>query len=187
MEDRCRKQHHKMWFAIIVLLAGLGFIGSARAYADDCVALGGSLYQDIGHQIEGSLHHEHQSGAPFNRRVHPVQIEPASRLAAALGATSLDVNSLHHQSIKELAPGLQSVGQAPDGVVEAVEGTRGNFVVAVQFHPEWMLDDDARMLDLFRAFVSEAAQGLVSRDRAAGENSALLLKLNVQDPTVREP
>ena len=64
------------------------------------------------------------------------------------------VNSLHHQSLKAVAPGFQIVARAPDGIVEGIESRNGAFAVAIQFHPEWMQDDDARVLNLFRDFVN---------------------------------
>ena len=62
-----------------------------------------------------------------------------SFLADLVGEPQLDVNSLHHQGIKRLAPGLVAVAHAPDGLVEGVETAetaRGGFVVGVQWHPE---------------------------------------------------
>ena len=129
------------------------------------VAAGGSLYQDIPAKVPNSLHHSHRHGDPFDRRAHAIEIETSSRLAAALGVPRLDVNSLHHQSLKDIGPGLQIVSRAPDGIVEAVEGKSDAFVVGVQFHPEWMLDSDSRMLGLFRAFVQAAREHQLARSR----------------------
>ncbi len=120
------------------------------------VAAGGSLYQDIGAQAPHALRHEHIHGEPYNRLTHSIEIDPPSRLAHALGATRLDVNSLHHQSIKQVAPGFRVVARAPDGIVEGIESRNGHFAVGVQFHPEWLIDDDARMVRLFKEFVDAA-------------------------------
>jgi putative glutamine amidotransferase len=102
---------------------------------------------------------------------HPVQLDPDSRVAHALGVTQLEVNSLHHQALKEIAPGLRVTGRAPDGLAEAVEGTNRHFVVGVQFHPEWLLDQDARMVKLFEAFVTSARETRGSGIRRAGDGS----------------
>lgn len=126
------------------------------------VAAGGTLYQDIPAQVEGALAHEHVPGAPRHQRTHAIAIDSPSRLAAIFGGPSIDVNSLHHQAVREVAPGFRVVARAPDGVVEAIESTNGAFVVGVQFHPEDLVDDP-RMLRLFEAFVG-AAQG---QDRSA--------------------
>lgn len=119
------------------------------------VAAGGDLYQDIPAQLQTEVWHQHRPGDPYNRLAHAIEIQTASRVARALGATRVEVNSLHHQALKQVAPGLQVVARAPDGVVEAVESADGRFVVGVQFHPEWLLDD-ARMVRLFEAFVASA-------------------------------
>ncbi len=117
------------------------------------VAAGGTLYQDIGAQVPDALRHEHVEGDPYNRRTHSIEIDSASRLARALGTPRLDVNSLHHQSIKQVAPGYRIVARAPDGIVEGIESLNGHFAVGVQFHPEWLIDDDAQMVRLFEVFV----------------------------------
>ncbi len=121
------------------------------------VAAGGSLYQDIDAQLSTETKHDYHV-PEAQVLAHPVEIQPDSRVARALGVTRLDVNSLHHQALKKVAPGLNIVARAPDGIVEAVEGTDGHFVVGVQFHPEWLLDEDARMVGLFADFVAHARE-----------------------------
>jgi putative glutamine amidotransferase len=85
---------------------------------------------------------------------HTVQVEPDSCLASALGATEFEVNSLHHQAVKDIGAGLRVTGRAPDGLVEGLEGEGEAWLVAVQWHPEWLLDDDPRMKGLFAAFTA---------------------------------
>ncbi len=119
------------------------------------VAAGGSLYQDIRAQLPNALPHAQQPGDPYDRRVHRIDIEPDSLLARALGATRVDVNSLHHQSVKEVAPSLRVVARAPDGVIEAIEAKDG-FALGMQFHPELLLPDE-QILRIFQAFVARAA------------------------------
>jgi putative glutamine amidotransferase len=127
------------------------------------VAAGGSLYQDIASQLTTDLKHDYH--APEARVLaHTVEIESESRVARALGSTQVEVNSLHHQALKEIAPGLRVVARAPDGVVEGVEATDDRFIVGVQFHPEWLLDEDARMKRLFEEFVSSAREYRAERD-----------------------
>lgn len=119
------------------------------------VAAGGSLYQDIGSQLVTNLKHDY-GNREGHLLAHEIDIEPNTRVRRLLGADQILVNSLHHQSVKQIAPGLRVVGRAPDGVVEAIESTDGRFIVGVQFHPERMLDSDARMLRLFEEFVASA-------------------------------
>ncbi len=133
---------------------GTPILGICRGIQGLNVAAGGTLYQDIPAQVEHILGHDHREGDPYNLRVHSVEIDPVSRLARALGATRVEVNSLHHQSIKDVAPGFRVIARAPDGVIEGIEAASGNFALGVQFHPEWLLDDDVRMARIFEEFVN---------------------------------
>jgi len=84
-------------------------------------------------------------------------VREESRLARILGAIDFRVNSLHHQAVKDVAPGLQAVACAEDGVIEAVEGREHPFLVGVQWHPE-ALETDPAAATLFRAFVQAASK-----------------------------
>ena len=98
------------------------------------VALGGTLVQDIPAQRPGALRHEEENR---RARVHAVDIVARSLTAAALGETAVTVNSVHHQAIDTLAPGLRLTGRSPDGLVEAVESEDSAWwAVGVQWHPE---------------------------------------------------
>jgi putative glutamine amidotransferase len=87
--------------------------------------------------------------------VHPVNVNESSRSAEIFGETLLQVNSLHHQGLKDLAPGVQAVGHSPDGLAELVELSGHPFAVAVQWHPEW-LTDQLPTRRLFKSFVDAA-------------------------------
>lgn len=118
------------------------------------VALGGSLYQDIQAQALGAERHDWSPGYPRDLLSHTVDIDPGTRLARIVGTVSLPVNSLHHQAIKSLAPGLSVVARAPDQIVEAVEIERHPFAVGVQWHPEELASSDIRAQRLFDALVA---------------------------------
>lgn len=99
------------------------------------VALGGSLWQDLPSDKPDALPHNQTDGR--DARTHVVEVTPGSRLARALGGTRFEVNSFHHQSIRELAPGLVVAARAPDGEIEGVESPEGDpWLLAVQWHPE---------------------------------------------------
>jgi putative glutamine amidotransferase len=68
------------------------------------------------------------------------------------------VNSMHHQAVKDLAPGLVSTALAPDGLVEALESPGSQFLLGVQWHPESLTDRDPRMHRLLTGFVETAAR-----------------------------
>jgi putative glutamine amidotransferase len=119
------------------------------------VAFGGTLIQDIPSQVAGALNHNANDARAS--RVHDVSIEPESLTAKAIGATKVSVNSLHHQSVKDVAPGFKVTATAPDGIVEAIEWAGDDWwAMAVQWHPEEM-NDSPEPWDrgLFRAFADK--------------------------------
>jgi putative glutamine amidotransferase len=122
------------------------------------VALGGTLYQDIPSDLGSPITHSQKERR--DQPTHPVKVQEGSRLAAILGRLEVDVNSFHHQAIKDLGPRLMSVGMAPDGVIEAAEVVDHPFAVAVQWHPEDLVEHDAAARDLFRAVVEAAVRSL---------------------------
>lgn len=121
------------------------------------VAQGGTLYQDISTKLRTSINHD-QPDERAKDYIHNIQVEPGSRLEKILGTSSLRVNSLHHQAIERLAEGFHAVARADDDVVEAIEPDDGRFIVGVQFHPEHLVEQDERMLNLFKVFVTECAR-----------------------------
>ena len=128
------------------------FLGICRGFQVANVALGGTLYTHIMDQHSGALQHEWGEVQPRNYLAHPVKVEEDSRIAKIFGEPILQVNSLHHQGIKGLAPGLKAVAFAPDGLIEAVEKDDQPFCFAVQWHPEWLTDQEP-MRRLFQAFI----------------------------------
>ncbi len=102
------------------------------------VALGGTLWQDIGEQVTGAL--VHRDWERYDENGHAVRLDEDSWVARIYGgATRLAVNSIHHQALRDVAPGLRVTAWAPDGIVEAVEWIADDrFLVGVQWHPEWL-------------------------------------------------
>ncbi|OGW22496.1 MAG: hypothetical protein A2X55_00690 [Nitrospirae bacterium GWB2_47_37] len=109
------------------------------------VALGGTLYQDIGAQIKGAS--DHKTGR------HAVQI---SRSLSFIPQSSADtVNSTHHQAVKALADGLEAFALSDDGIVEGIYKKDYNFLIGVQWHPERIFYDKLS-LGIFEAFIKGA-------------------------------
>jgi putative glutamine amidotransferase len=133
------------------------FLGICRGLQLINVALGGSLYEDLQAQRPQTRRHQFFPEKPRSYPAHIVQLEPESRLAGILGTTQIEVNSLHHQGIHQLAHRLWASAFAPDGVIEAFELPGHPFGLAVQWHPEW-LQDLATMQALFQAFTEAARQ-----------------------------
>jgi putative glutamine amidotransferase len=68
------------------------------------------------------------------------------------------VNSSHHQSADMIGEGLRIVARCPDdGIIEAMEGVSpDHFVLAVQWHPERSVEDDAASRAIFEALIEQA-------------------------------
>jgi putative glutamine amidotransferase len=122
------------------------------------VALGGTLWEDVYSQMHGAALHDYYRSHPLNHLAHSVDVCPGSCLAHYLAKPQTQVNSLHHQGIRRLAPELAVAAVAPDGLIEAVEAPGHPFALGVQWHPENLIHDDPSMLALFRGLV-EAASG----------------------------
>jgi putative glutamine amidotransferase len=105
------------------------------------VAAGGSLYQDIPSQLPGAGAHSLEVPAhePYEL-AHEIWIEKDSLLSRLMRERIVDdgceVNSRHHQAVKQIAPGLKVTATAPDGVIEAIEDPAAIFCLGVQWHPE---------------------------------------------------
>jgi putative glutamine amidotransferase len=105
------------------------------------VALDGTLVQDIPSERTTTL--RHGGDGRRRERTHEVAVTPGSRLAAALGATTLEVNSLHHQALDRVGSGLAVTAHAPDGLAEGAEWTGGDWwAVGVQWHPEELVEGE---------------------------------------------
>lgn len=138
-----------------VLENDVPFLGICRGLQVINVGLGGTLYADIGSQRPDAIKHDFYPNWPRDHLAHPIQIDENSRLAKILGEAYPTVNSLHHQAVRRLAPGVVATASSPDGLVEALEVPGHPFGLAVQWHPEW-LAENPQMRALFSAFVAEA-------------------------------
>jgi putative glutamine amidotransferase len=107
------------------------------------VALGGTLYQDLESERPSRIDHTD----PRSR--HGLRVEPGSVMHRTLGRLETEVNSRHHQAIRDLAPSLRATAWAADDVIEGAEPRDGDlpWTLAVQWHPEDDVEDA-----LFRSF-----------------------------------
>ena len=118
------------------------------------VAAGGKLYSHIPDQAPNVKHvHNQPVGTPRDFCAHDVLIEEDSLLHRIIGKDRVPVNSFHHQGVSIPGEELKVVGISDDGIIEAMENPDYPFVLAVQWHPECMQEDDDQM-KLFRAFVN---------------------------------
>lgn len=120
------------------------------------VVLGGTLYQDIHTSQTRQNILKHWQEAPDAYPVHDIRIKTGTRLHNIYGTEALGVNSFHHQAVKDAGDSLSIVANTSDGVIEAIEGTGSNFLVAVQWHPEDMWQEYPEHLRIFEAFIQES-------------------------------
>src|SRR5215217_848617 len=121
------------------------------------VSRGGTLIQDIRSQVPEAIKHE--QGVPRERPSHRVRLLEDSKLSKIVGTPDALVNSHHHQAIESLGADLVATAWTTDGVIEALEDPRPDrFVMAVQWHPELGWQGEVLSQQLFKSFVSRAAQ-----------------------------
>jgi putative glutamine amidotransferase len=97
----------------------------------------------------------------YDRNMHELRFEPGTRLAGLYpGLAVAQVNSIHHQAVKDLGRDLEVEARAPDGIVEAVRWRGPSYVFGMQWHPEFMAADSP-------LHVSQLDGGPVLRDFVA--------------------
>ena len=123
-------------------------LGICRGMQTLAMALGGHVKQDVSSDIK------HSQDADRGEATHRVSIEDDSMLAYIYKqATTLCVNSFHHQAVDDAGQRFRITAKAPDGVAEAMESTEHKPIMGVQWHPEWLGGDG---LPLFRWMVDQA-------------------------------
>jgi len=158
--------------------AGKPVLGICRGAQILNVAFGGTLYQDIATQT--GTEPRHRSQELYDHNLHQVDLVDGSGLAELYpGRTNVKVNSVHHQAVKDVAPGLVvEARSSDDGIVEAIrlDDPDGRYAFAVQWHPEFVKGvDDGTMFDndpIRRDFLRVAAAGpptLAATTSDAGE------------------
>lgn len=127
--ERDELEKHIIQYALRHQLPILGICRGAQLLN---IVLGGSLYQQI-HNFYGEV--------PFVRSPLPrkrVFLEKGSRLSGILHSHKSIVNALHNQAIKETGEGVRITAKDKAGVVQAIEYTEADFVIGVQWHPEYL-------------------------------------------------
>jgi putative glutamine amidotransferase len=138
-----------------VLARGMPMFAICRGTQEVNVALGGTLHQAV-QEVGPYRDHRAPSGQPAAVQygpAHDVEVVPGGLLAQLVGRKRFEVNSVHGQAVKQLAPGLRVEARAPDGLVEAfsVAEAKG-FNLCVQWHPEWQAASNAQSMQMLQAF-----------------------------------
>lgn len=138
-----------------VMKAQKPVLGICRGVQLINIGLGGDIYQDIPSQFPQEFPIAHTQTFAYEIPSHTVQITAGSRLSSiAGGATALKVNSMHHQAVRQAAKGLTVSAYAPGGLAEAIEMPGYPFLLGVQWHPEYLWEQDTAAAGIFQAFVN---------------------------------
>ncbi len=131
------------------LQADKPIFGICRGFQFLNAFLGGTLWQDLPLQHPSEI--VHKQGKPYDSPTHQVTL--SGNLKTLLGKETLEVNTLHHQAVKDLSGDLVPMAVAPDGLIEAAQMKGKRFVWAVQWHPEYLFKTDPDSLTIFKHFV----------------------------------
>jgi len=137
------------------IAAELPIFGICRGMQLLNVAMGGTLYQDLPSQRPGNV--GHSWGYIKTDVIHKVNLKENTPLYEIFGRKELGVNSIHHQAVKDLGEGIAICAEAPDGLVEGIY-MPGKPILAIQWHPEMMMEKHEEMLKLFQAFVEQCSK-----------------------------
>ena len=144
------KEAHKAEIPVLGICRGMQLIN---------VALGGSLYQDIDHQLNCEFSHlplDSKKRENLEYVSHKVSILKRTHLNKILNSDYLNVNSHHHQAIKEIGAKLNIAAKSECGIIEAIENKNKAFLIGVQWHPEDLIDNYSCFINLFSELIKAA-------------------------------
>ena len=133
---------------------GVPVLAICRGFQEVNVAFGGTLYQKV-HEQPGFMDHRERLDDPLDVQyglAHDIALTPDGLLARLAGGQRQRVNSLHGQGVRTLGRDLIVEATAPDGLIEAFRYDGPEFLLGVQWHPEWKVRDNAFYLAIFEAF-----------------------------------
>jgi putative glutamine amidotransferase len=134
------------------LRRNLPILGICRGSQLLNVVCGGTLFGDVQKEKDSSL--KHIDHAHYDTYRHPIRIVAGSPLQKWYGRKSLDVNSYHHQGVRDLAACFRPMAYTSDGLVEGFYDPKRKFVVGLQFHPERLLEEPAGNLRIWKSFAA---------------------------------
>lgn len=153
--DPKRDQHEIALLKKLLHEMDLPILGICRGSQLLNVVCGGTLYQDLQLERPNGMNHTLKY-APKYHATHKAFIKEGSKLHRIFQKVEIGVNSFNHQAIDKLGEGLVATMMAPDGLIEGIELEGERFVVAVQWHPEMMIDAYPEYLALFEALVEHS-------------------------------
>ena len=126
--------------------AGKPVLGVCRGCQLINVAFGGTLHQDVATERPDALAHVHDL---YDAHRHAIVFPKGSSLGRMFpNIQQAMVNSIHHQAVKDLGRDIRVEAMSePDGIVEAIRYQRANFVMGLQWHPEFHRAGGVDLLD----------------------------------------
>ncbi len=94
---------------------------------------GGSLCQNVTPLRKNTRHR------PLLLPMQTVRVVSDSRLGEVMRIPVIGANRIHSQSIKKLGKHLRVVAVDNDLFVQAIENTQGQWLMGIQWHPEYLL------------------------------------------------
>ncbi len=136
-------------------------LGICRGVQMINVKFGGTLYQDMKEDAGPETEHRQTDvGKTRQEPSHSILVTDADSSLGTILHGTCRVNSLHHQAVKRLGRGLKVTARSEDGFVEAVESAADYpFLMAVQWHPEEMVNGSAEQREIFTRFVAKCREG----------------------------
>ena len=129
------------------------FLGICRGIQFMNAYLGGTLYQDLPSEYPSNT--EHHMAPPYDRTAHTITVLRDTQLAEIIGEGMFEVNSYHHQAIKELAPNVEKMAVSEDGLIEAIAVKNHRFAIGVQWHPEFSYTKSKENGKIIQTFVEK--------------------------------
>ena len=134
-------------------------LGICRGQQIINVVEGGTLYQDLSLVEESYIKHN-QKYLP-SIATHTINIKKGTKLYNIIGEEEILVNSFHHMAVNKVAEGYIVSAISKDGIIEGIEKTGDDFIIAVQWHPEMMTKESDTMRRIFKALVKSASRALI--------------------------
>ncbi|MGO1463529.1 MAG: gamma-glutamyl-gamma-aminobutyrate hydrolase family protein [Marinobacter sp.] len=112
---------------------GIPVLGICRGAQFINIFHGGSLCQNVTPLRVNTRHR------PLLFPMQTVRLVATSLLGQIMGAPVIGTNRIHSQAIKQLGKNLKVVAVDNDLFVQAIESTRGQWLMGLQWHPEYLL------------------------------------------------
>lgn len=158
VEEYSREDDEKS-LAILDYAIGLEkpILGICRGMQLINIYYGGSLYDDLEKQFSKEIIHR---GSDKTLTYHEINISEGTSLSKIARSDRIEVNSYHHEGIKDLAEGLSVSATSDDGLIEAIENPYYPYMFGVQWHPELSYENDKNSKRILKDFVKHSNAGM---------------------------